>query len=80
MHAHSSYNIEMYGDETDISKLIKTVINPKLGDNYADNESIIAVQETYQVVFLEDIRELAKEMVKAASAVMFCITGTVDCT
>lgn len=78
MHAHSDYTIKIIGNDDD-KTAIMDVISCKLKDNDKfDEDGVMEVEQTYDVVWLEDIQTLAAEMAKAAKECEFTIEGVVD--
>ena len=85
MHAHSDYKIEIYGADEEVAAVAEVLANAFEKDAFfrfdkADfiRDGILNVEETYAVVFLEDITALALEMAKVAMASTFTIEGVID--
>ena len=85
MHAHSDYTIEVKGTHEE-----KTVLADMLFEIFKDESynifekdvfidcGVLNIEETYEVVRLEDITNMAVEMAKKAYGATFTIEGVVD--
>ena len=82
MHAHTRYKIEITGKEAEIYKVAKLLSDTFLGDTLhiqKDDDTIkIELNDSYSVVFKEDIVKLAKDMAKIGRDVTFRLTGVID--
>jgi len=78
MHAHSDYTIKIKGNN-DEKTAVAEAINQHLRGEYGfDKEGIMEVEDTYEVVWLEELQSMAVEMAKAAKGCEFTIEGVVD--
>ena len=78
MHACSDYIIRLIGSE-DAIRTATTVLAETFQDESLIGESCITIEETYDVVWVEDIAKLAEVMTKTTPNISsFTITGTVD--
>ena len=85
MHAHSDYKIVIRGNEAEKTAIAEILAKAfeggeffKLNKDDVIKGRIINVEETYDVVFLEDITNMALEMAKAAIGSEFSIEGVID--
>lgn len=85
MHAHSDYKIEIYGADEEVANVAEVLANAFEKDEFFRfdktdfiRDGVLNVEETYKVVFLEDITALALEMAKAAMGSTFTIEGFID--
>lgn len=85
MHAHSDYKIEIYGADEEVANVAEVLANAFEKDEFFRfdktdfiRDGVLNVEETYKVVFLEDITALALEMAKAAMGSTFTIEGVID--
>lgn len=79
MHAYSNYVIAFKGSKSAKAKATR-VLSEKIGDDEALELDVVQVEENYEVVWFEDLVEMATEMAKAAPSVKFAMRGYVDCT
>lgn len=78
MGAYANYTIRLNGTESEIRKATD-VFAEQLWDDDLAGKDFITIEETNQVVWLEDIIEMAKDAVKAANGITsFTIGGTID--
>ena len=87
MHAHSSYLIRVSGTKKEIDSISQvlsesfsdeTIVIPEPVANTTDYSLVVGINETYQVVLLENITEMAEKMAEAAKGSFFSIDGTID--
>ena len=78
MGAYANYTIRLNGTESDIRKATE-VFAEQLWDEDLTGKDFITIEETNQVVWLEDIVEMAKDAAEAANEIAtFTIGGTID--
>ena len=78
MGAYANYTIRLTGSENEILKATE-VFAEQLWDDDLTGEDFITIEETNQVVWLDDIVEMAKDAAKAANGInSFTIGGTID--
>lgn len=78
MGAYANYTIRLNGTESDIRKATG-VLAEQLWNDDLTGEDFITIEETNQVVWLDDIVEMAKDAAKAANGInSFTIGGTID--
>ena len=85
MHGHSNYRITINGTEDEkvaIAEILGKAFERgeffKLNKDDVIQDGIINVREPYDVVFLEDITNMALEMARAAIGSSFTIKGVID--
>ena len=85
MHAKSNYKIVIHGSEAEKTAIAEILAKAfERGEGFKLNKSDVIkgrnidVKETYDVVLLEDITNMALEMAKVASGSTFSIEGVID--
>lgn len=85
MHAHSDYKIEIKGTEEEkriLSDMLYEIFKDESYNRFEKKELIdrgmLNIEDTYEVVMLEDITNMAIEMAKKTSGASFRIEGVVD--
>lgn len=78
MDAFASFTIAFSGKKAD-SQAIKTALAARLVENYVQKPKKIVVEESYELVYANDVAELAQELAKSAPGIVFTIEGTTDC-
>ena len=87
MHAYSSYTILLKGETKELEHPLAVLRECFKGDKYntipefpsgTSNSLEISISGTYEVVFLDDIVDMAKKMAAAAKKISFSIGGTID--
>ena len=78
MHACSDYTIRLTGTEEELQKAT-AVLAAAFDDASLLGKDCIPIEETYRFVWVEDIAELARQVVKTVPALAgLTISGTVD--
>lgn len=78
MGAFANYTIRLTGTESEIVKATEVLADQLLEDDLIGKD-FITIEETNQVVWLDDIVEMAKDAAKAANGInSFTIGGTID--
>ena len=81
MHAHSDYTIKLIGTEHDRKKAA-AILGELLQENFDAagfvETGVAEIEETYEVVFFEDIVDMAERIAGAAANAELTIEGTVD--
>ena len=81
MHAHSDYTIKLIGTEHDRKKAA-AILGELLQENFDEagfvETGVAEIEETYEVVFFEDIVDMAERIAGAAANAELTIEGTVD--
>ena len=81
MHAHSDYTIKLVGTEHDRKKAA-AILGELLQENFDEagfiETGVAEIEETYEVVFFEDIVDMAERIAGAAANAELTINGTVD--
>lgn len=78
MHAHSDLKFKFNGDKADIEK-VKSFLEDRFDDDVEGDEDFDAIiEETYACVWIDNIAELAVEIVKLAPKLGFVLSGVVD--
>lgn len=77
MHACTDYSIHLTGKKKDITTAT-SVLAEAFDDNGMIGKRDISLKDSYKIVMVEDITELAVKIAKAAPNISFSIDGTVD--
>lgn len=85
MHAHSDYTIEVKGtpeEKTVLADMLFEIFKDESYNKFEKDDfidgGVLNIEDTYEVVMLEDITNMAVEMAKKASGATFTIEGVVD--
>lgn len=85
MHAHSDYTIEVKGtpeEKTVLADMLFEIFKDESYNKFEKDDfidgGVLNIEDTYEVVMLEDITNMAVEMAKKASDATFTIEGVVD--
>lgn len=78
MHASSNFVVILQGKKKDRDVAVK-YLQQFSEEEFADDKKIV-FEETYEIVWLEDIIEEFAKMAKIASNLNFAVSGHVDCS
>lgn len=78
MNAYSNYTIILKGNNAEKTAAADAIHEKMKGENEFDEDGVMEVEQTYDVVWLEDIQAMAAEMAKAAKGCELTIEGLVD--
>lgn len=79
MHASSNFIILLKGTTSARNKAVK-FLEKQIEDIDTEDNQLITVEETYEVVWIEDLVDMFKKLAKKIPQVEFVVSGYVDCS